>query len=101
MCTPIIQDFSFQFQILRWSISPRTHYTLLHNLRVKIRETLHLHSVHFEEHLKTIWIPTLIPLLKIKVAGILLFSKSSLNSRTYIVCTVEEWKAKLHFSFLR
>ena len=31
---------------------PCTHYTLLHNLRVKISETLHLHGVHFEQHLK-------------------------------------------------
>ena len=30
-------------------------------------KTLHLHGVHFEEHLTPIWIPTLIPLLKIKV----------------------------------
>ena len=31
-----------------------------------ISETRHLHGVHFEEHLKTTWIPTLIPSLKIK-----------------------------------
>ena len=65
MYAPILQDFCFQF--LRWSTSPRNHYTLLHNLRVKISETHHLHGVHFEEHLKTIWVATVIPLLKIKV----------------------------------
>ena len=63
MCTPIIKTFSFQRQFFTME-----HYPpVLHNLRVKISETLHLHGVHFEEHLKTIWFPTLIPSLKIKV----------------------------------
>ena len=47
--------FVFNFRFLRQGISPRTHQTLLHNHRVKISEIRHLHSVHFEEHLKTIW----------------------------------------------
>ena len=68
MCTPIIQNFSFQFQFFTMEhYPPYSLDILLHNLRVKISETLHLHGVHFEEHLKKIWIPTLIPSLKIKV----------------------------------
>ena len=74
MCTTrLYKIFVFNFRSLRWGISPRTHLTLLHNHRVKISEILHLHGVHFEEHLKTIWIPTLIPLLKIKVRKFVVF----------------------------
>ena len=69
--------------------------TLLHNLRVKITETLHLHGVHFEKPLKTIWIPTVIPLLKIKDGYRLLFCKSGLNSRTTLFTRSGEGKASL------
>ena len=56
-------------------------------------KTLHLHGVHFEEHLTPIWIPTLIPLLK--TLGSLLFSKSSLNSRTTLFTRNGKGKASL------
>ena len=67
MCTHFIQDFSFQFSnFYEGALAPVRAYCLT-KPRVKISETLHVHGVHFEEHMKTIGIPTLIPLLKIKV----------------------------------
>ena len=46
---------------------------LIHSLLINQFFILHLHGVHFEEHLKTIWIPTPIPLLKIKVGKFVVF----------------------------
>ena len=62
MCTPTMQNFSFQFQFFTMENYP----PVLTRHCFTISETRHLHGVHFEEHLKTTWIPTLIPSLKIK-----------------------------------
>ena len=67
MCNPIIQNFSFQFQFFTMEHYPPCSLDIA-SQSVKISETrTPFACVHFEEHLKTIWIPTFIPSLKIKV----------------------------------